>query len=488
MTVGSYGEIDLGPQTGFYDQPYVDIELFDPAALTIETLTEGGAGSNEVQRVELPAQQPTGGRFTLSYDEECTGAINNYASAAAVRIALEGLSPFSPGDMAVTGANGGPWTIEFQGSYANTNVLQLGGAFGLGPYDSGFGIHPYKYLLLDTGANSALIVSDAAADLEANGYQTVAIYEEAGVAGSTFFDVSDGYRFSVTGTDGTWHWLYDDSGAELDPEVHSLSSPDVEFGMPAQLGGIPGLVGMPAMADWVTTLDMEQVEQMVKNPTDDHYVECINAIRRAQTLELMEGFFKDVIINEDGGSTSSFSANNQIAVNYSGGTFSQNSGAADVSLNVDKLFRVRKLLSDAEIYINESEASKLHIAVTEEEVQQLMASVIGTDNYPMLDSNFSSMKVTLEKAVDTINDNMFYWQGFHFHVLPSLYFDVDENGDRRIPVWIKSGMTYGMKVNVRSEILRLPNTVESTKIQALTRVGALRKHDAKVYEIKCHVA
>lgn len=237
-----------------------------------------------------------------------------------------------------------------------------------------------------------------------------------------------------------------------------------------------------------TTLDMEQVEQMVKNPTDDHYVECINAIRRAQTLELMEGFFKDVIINEDGGNTSSFSANNQIAVNYSGGTFSQNSGAADVSLNVDKLFKVRKLLSDAEIYINESEASKLHIAVTEEEVQQLMASVIGTDNYPMIDSNFSSMKVTLEKAVDTINDNMFYWQGFHFHVLPSLYFDVDANGDRRIPVWIKSGMTYGMKVNVRSEILRLPNTVESTKIQALTRVGALRKHDAKVYEIKCHVA
>lgn len=237
-----------------------------------------------------------------------------------------------------------------------------------------------------------------------------------------------------------------------------------------------------------TVLDMEQVEQMVKNPTDDHYTECVNAIRRAQTLELMEGFFKTVIINEDGGSTSSFSSDNQIAVNYSGGPFGQNSGASNISLNVDKLMAVRKKLSNAEIYINESDASKLHIAVTEEEVQKLMANVIGTDNYPMVDASFQSMKITLEKAVDTINDNMFYWQGFHFHILPSSYFELDASGHRRIPVWVKSGVTYGMKENVKSEILRLPNTVESTKIQALTRVGALRKHDAKVYEIKCVVA
>jgi hypothetical protein len=235
-------------------------------------------------------------------------------------------------------------------------------------------------------------------------------------------------------------------------------------------------------------LDKEQGLQMIKDPTSDVYQEAVSAIKRKQTKVLMDSFFSDVIINEDGGSTAPFSSNNQVAVNYSGGPFGQNSGASNISLNVDKLMAVRKKLSNAEIMINDSEMSKLHIAVTEEEVQKLMANVIGTDNYPMVDSNFTSMRISLEKAVDTINDNMFYWNGFHFHVLAPQYFSLDASGHRRIPVWLKSGMVYGMKENMKSTIADLPNTVESIKVQVLTRVGGLRKHDAKVHEIKCVVA
>lgn len=237
-----------------------------------------------------------------------------------------------------------------------------------------------------------------------------------------------------------------------------------------------------------TIRDKEQVEQMIKDPTNDYYMEAVTAIKRKQTKTLLDGMFSDVIINEDGGATSSFPGANQIAVNYSGGPFGQNSGAADVSLNVDKLMAIKKKLSTAGILINDSESSKLHVAVTEEEVQGLMANTIGTDNFPILDNNFTSMQMSLEKAVDTINDNMFYWQGFHFHVIPAEFFQTDANGDRRIPVWLKSGVTYGLKENIKSEIVALPNTVESVKIQALTRVGCLRKQDSKVYEIKCHVA
>lgn len=235
-------------------------------------------------------------------------------------------------------------------------------------------------------------------------------------------------------------------------------------------------------------LDKEQAMQMIKDPTSDVYQEAVAAIKRKQTKVLMDSFFSAVVINEDGGSTASFPGANSIAVNYSGGAFGQNSGASNISLNVDKLLAVRKKLSNAEVMINDSEMSKLHIAVTEEEVQKLMANVIGTDNYPMIDSNFSSMKISLEKAVDTINDNQFYWNGFHFHILAPQYFSLDSSGHRRIPVWMKSGMVYGIKENVKSVIADLPETVESVKIQTLTRVGGLRKHDAKVYEIKCVVA
>lgn len=233
-----------------------------------------------------------------------------------------------------------------------------------------------------------------------------------------------------------------------------------------------------------TPVDMEDVFKMVSNPKDDIYQECVNAIYEAQTEILMDGFFQDVIINEDGGATSSFPAANQVAVNYSGGKFDQNSGAADVGLNLDKLLRVKVLISDAKVRVNTTSMNRLHIAVSEDDVQTLMSGVIGTDQFPMIDSNFTNLKMSFEKAAETIVDGMFYWNGFHFHVIPPSYFKVDANGDRRLPVWIQDGMVFGIKENVNTEIMRLPSTVESTKIQALTRVGALRKHDAKVYEIK----
>jgi len=155
LSAGSWGEIELGPQTGFNDQPYVEIEMFD-------------------------------------------------------------------------------------------------GLTGLGPYGSGYGIYPYNYLLLDTGANSILIVSDAAADLEANGYQTEGTYHEQGVAGYTEFDVSAPYRFDVKGSDGVVHTL-----PQTADQVRILSDPDVHLaGARASVGGIPGLVGMAGMTGYVTSFDL----------------------------------------------------------------------------------------------------------------------------------------------------------------------------------------------------------------------------------------
>jgi len=123
---------------------------------------------------------------------------------------------------------------------------------GLGPYDAGYGIYPYNRLLLDTGANSALIVSDAAAELEAHQQYVVdGTYLEQGVAGYTEFDVSAPYRLDFRGTDGITHTL-----PQTASDVRILSSSEVDLGGPAQEGGIPGVIGMPAMTGRLTTLDM----------------------------------------------------------------------------------------------------------------------------------------------------------------------------------------------------------------------------------------
>lgn len=95
---------------------------------TGETFLPGGV--DERQRItlsDLIMGVPSGGTFTLAFDGQTTGAIAWNASAATVDAALETLSNIGAGGVSVSGANGGPWTIDFAGSLAGTNVPALVG-------------------------------------------------------------------------------------------------------------------------------------------------------------------------------------------------------------------------------------------------------------------------------------------------------------------------------------------------------------------------
>lgn len=112
----------------------------------------------------------------------------------------------------------------------------------------------HNYLLLDTGANSILIVDDAAQDLENAGYQTEGFFWELGVGGYTEYDVSAKYRFAYKGDDGVTHYLNGTNGEG----IRILSNPDSYLAAPIDSGGVAGIVGMPAMSGRVTTLDFPQ--------------------------------------------------------------------------------------------------------------------------------------------------------------------------------------------------------------------------------------
>jgi hypothetical protein len=77
----------------------------------------------------------TGGTFTLTFDGQITGEIPYNAPATgdttggidSVQEALEGLSNVDPGEVSVTGAAGGMWTVNFIGDLAGVNHSQMTG-------------------------------------------------------------------------------------------------------------------------------------------------------------------------------------------------------------------------------------------------------------------------------------------------------------------------------------------------------------------------
>lgn len=81
-------------------------------------------GTDEVQTVTITGT-PSGGTFTLTFSGQTTSAIVYNASASAVQSALEALSNIAPGDVTVTGSNGGPYTVTFNGAYDGTDVPQM---------------------------------------------------------------------------------------------------------------------------------------------------------------------------------------------------------------------------------------------------------------------------------------------------------------------------------------------------------------------------
>ncbi len=91
----------------------------------------GNLAQNEQQKISVAAAS---GTYSLNFSTtmpsatETTAEIAFDASAADVQSALEGLANIGAGNVEVSGAAGGPYTVEFKGGrFADTNVAQMEG-------------------------------------------------------------------------------------------------------------------------------------------------------------------------------------------------------------------------------------------------------------------------------------------------------------------------------------------------------------------------
>ena len=93
--------------------------------LAIGKVNSGVVLNNLQDETQSVAVSGAGGTFTLSFNGQTTIPIARNASASTVQSALEGLSNIAVGDVAVSGSNGGPFTVRFTGAYASSDVSQM---------------------------------------------------------------------------------------------------------------------------------------------------------------------------------------------------------------------------------------------------------------------------------------------------------------------------------------------------------------------------
>lgn len=101
-------------------------ELYEGVDLSAVTQDAGPATAavDEVQTVTISGA-PTGGTFTLTFNGATTADIAHNATGATVQAALEALSTIGSGNVTVSGAGGGPYTVTFVGTLGGQNVPEM---------------------------------------------------------------------------------------------------------------------------------------------------------------------------------------------------------------------------------------------------------------------------------------------------------------------------------------------------------------------------
>jgi hypothetical protein len=290
------------------------------AAWGRDVVRSGAAENVPVNERQTVTRVATGGTFTLSFSGQTTAAIAFDATPAAVQTALEGLSNIGAGGVIVTGNAGGPWTVEFAGTLADTDVAQMTGnatnltgtprSVTVATTVQGANVFEVCTVAMNCKEGTFGLTTDGIGG-ELSNPQGIAV----GSDGSVYVTDQGNLRVQKFGPDGSFvHAIGKDvtiGGSTLE-EICTVSAnckPGAQGGRGGEFAGSGGTLfsGHPAV-----------------NPVNDHLVVPDPANRRVQEFNPSGGFVRawgfDVVIT---GRPGNVPVNEQqtVTVGATGGTF-----------------------------------------------------------------------------------------------------------------------------------------------------------------------
>jgi hypothetical protein len=210
-------------------------------------------------------------------------------------------------------------------------------------------------------------------------------------------------------------------------------------------------------------LDDINLVQTSINPESQIMRGFIAALNRQVDNDFLTAFFGTAKTDETGGTSTSFTAANQVSVNEGVGTAT--------GMNVAKLRAARKILAQNFVNLDYEQA---YVAVTPKQYDDLLAltQVTSTD--------FNSRPVLVDGKLKSF---------MGFNIIECNLLPTDGSSYRRCPVWVASGMGCAMWEPISGDIRRVPNKQRNPMLlEANMMLGLTRLEEAKCVEIKCSEA
>ncbi len=235
------------------DQPPLSLNTtgLSRTGLTVDVTDNyiASAVPNEKQRIALPFGV-TGGTFTLDFDGDVTGSLPFNARGSDLKAALEALPSIGVGNVNVTGPQKGPWTVEFVGALADTDVpLIVADGSGLNVDGAALTVTETtkgndggdNVVLQTTTVQSISSVEQLFVDLS-NGQDTLIIEGDIGFPLGVFYDGGDDTDFLELYSDNAAPVFVapvfpDDTQAVLTLDAQNVEFSNVEGGILFDAGG-----------------------------------------------------------------------------------------------------------------------------------------------------------------------------------------------------------------------------------------------------------
>jgi hypothetical protein len=217
----------------------------------------------------------------------------------------------------------------------------------------------------------------------------------------------------------------------------------------------------PSDYDWDDLIDSIDKLRMLTDPQSAYVQNGTNAMGRAKDREIIAAFFGDRKTGEQGATTTSFPAANQVAVNFG--------ATGNVGLTVAKLREARRLLMSFEALNDPSDTATCVIKAKQHD--NLLAEI------QVINKDYTDTPVMKEGNVDR-------FMGFNFRRTELV--GADGSGYDRVACYVKSGMVLATwndittDVSQRKDLAGLP-----IQIYVYGTFGATRTQENKVIEIKC---
>lgn len=221
--------------------------------------------------------------------------------------------------------------------------------------------------------------------------------------------------------------------------------------------------------DWEAAeiIDKQDTQRMLTSPQSSYAMAFAAGFNRVKDRTILSACFTDARIGKTGTSTVSFTAGNQIAVDY------VEAGSATTSgLTIAKLRRAKELLSDAE-----ADDDPLTLVLRAHDLTALLRTTEVTS------SEYNSVKALVNGEVNS-------FMGFNFVKLPDARF-VEANAYSgssyyRLPAYGKGAMLFAPMAEISIEAAPDPTKGFNTRLYGSASFGATRIEEARIVEIRVH--